>query len=52
MAEQRRLLPSIEHPRCQLSKVCSESLVGGSLWIDHRETTTKSAVGDGCFRVG
>jgi hypothetical protein len=25
--------------------------VGGSLWIDHRETTANSAVDDGCFQL-
>ena len=49
MVEQRRLFPSIEHPRGQLRKVCFESLVGGSLWVDHRATTANSAVGNGCF---
>jgi hypothetical protein len=51
MAEQRRLFPSVEHPRGQLREVCFESLVGGSLRIDHREITAKSAMGDGCFQV-
>jgi sugar lactone lactonase YvrE len=51
MAEQGRLLSSVECPSGQLSEVCFESPVGSFLWVDHREITAKSALRDGCFLV-
>jgi hypothetical protein len=51
MVQQCRLFSSVEYPSGQLSEVCFESLVGGSLCVDHREITAKSAVRDGCFLV-
>jgi hypothetical protein len=51
MVEQCRLFSSVEYPSGQLGEVCFESLVGCSLWVDHREMTARSSVRDGCFVV-
>jgi hypothetical protein len=47
VVQQRRLMASVEYPGGKLGEVCFESLVGCYLWVDHRELTAKSAVGDG-----
>ena len=51
MVQQCRLFSSVEYPSGQLGEVCFESLVGGYLWVDHREISAKSAVSDGCCLV-
>ena len=51
MVEQCRLLSSVEYPSGQLGEVRLESFVRGYPWANHRETTAKSAVRDGCFLV-
>jgi hypothetical protein len=52
VVQQCRLFASVEYPGGQLGEVCFKSLVGCCVWVDHREITAKSGVGDGCFLVG
>jgi len=52
MVNQCRLFSSVEHPSGQLGEIPFESLVGGYLWVDHREIRATSAVGDGGFVMG
>ena len=52
MVQQCRFFSSVEYASGQLDEVCFESLVGGYLWVDHREVSAKTAVGDACRLAG
>jgi hypothetical protein len=52
MVEQCRLFSSLEYSSGQLSEVRFEALVGGCVWVVHREISATSAVGDDCVLYG